>query len=66
AEDTVIESESRAEVREALARLPRRTAAVLVMRHGGMSYAEVATPSGSRSGTSGPCSAGRSRLSARR
>jgi RNA polymerase sigma factor (sigma-70 family) len=33
AEDTVIEREARAEVRRVLARLPRRSAAVLVMRH---------------------------------
>jgi RNA polymerase sigma factor (sigma-70 family) len=42
AEDAVIDQEARAEVRRILARLPRRTAAVLVMRHGGMSYAEIA------------------------
>jgi RNA polymerase sigma factor (sigma-70 family) len=41
-EDTVIDREARAEVRRVLARLPRRSAAVLVMRHGGMSYAEIA------------------------
>ena len=41
-EDTVIEREARADVRRVLARLPRRTAAVLVMRHGGMSYVEIA------------------------
>src|SRR6201997_5069121 len=41
-EDTVMEREARAEVRRVLARLPRRSAAVLVMRHGGMSYAEIA------------------------
>ena len=34
-EDTVIEREARAEVRRVLARLPRRTAAVLVMRQAG-------------------------------
>jgi RNA polymerase sigma factor (sigma-70 family) len=41
-EDTVIVREARAEVRRVLARLPRRSAALLVMRHGGMSYAEIA------------------------
>ncbi|MBV9803746.1 MAG: sigma-70 family RNA polymerase sigma factor [Solirubrobacterales bacterium] len=41
-DDTVIEREARAEVRQILARLPRRTAAVLVMRHGGMRYVEIA------------------------
>ena len=41
-EETVIEREARAEVRRVLRRLPRRTAAVLVMRHGGMSYVEIA------------------------
>ncbi len=42
AEDAVIDREARAEVRSMLGRLPRRSAAVLVMRHGGMSYAEIA------------------------
>jgi len=42
AEDTVIEREAQAELRRVLRRLPRRSAAVLVMRHGGMSYAEIA------------------------
>jgi RNA polymerase sigma-70 factor (ECF subfamily) len=41
-EETVIEREARAEVRRVLRRLPRRSAAVLVMRHGGMSYVEIA------------------------
>ena len=41
-EDMVIDRETRADVRRVLARLPRRSAAVLVMRHGGMSYAEIA------------------------
>src|SRR5579875_1676675 len=41
-EDTVIEREGRAEVRRVLARLPRRSAAILVMRHSGMSYLEIA------------------------
>ncbi|MGH2916053.1 MAG: sigma-70 family RNA polymerase sigma factor [Solirubrobacteraceae bacterium] len=42
AEEAVIDRESRAEVRSVLGRLPRRSAAVLVMRHGGLSYAEIA------------------------
>jgi RNA polymerase sigma-70 factor (ECF subfamily) len=41
-EETVIDREARAEVRRVLRRLPRRSAAVLVMRHGGMSYVEIA------------------------
>jgi RNA polymerase sigma-70 factor (ECF subfamily) len=49
-EDTVIEREARADVRRVLARLPRRTAAVLVMRHGGMSYVEIAEALGVKVG----------------
>lgn len=45
-EEAVIERESRAEVRQALERLRHRSAAVLVMRHGGMTYAEMATALG--------------------
>ena len=41
-EETVLDRESRAEVRLALRRLPRRAATVLVLRHNGLSYAEVA------------------------
>jgi RNA polymerase sigma factor (sigma-70 family) len=41
-EEKVLERESRAEVRRALSRLPRRAATVLVLRHNGLSYAEVA------------------------
>lgn len=41
-EETVIDQEAGAELRRLLRRLPRRSAAVLVMRHGGMSYAEIA------------------------
>jgi RNA polymerase sigma factor (sigma-70 family) len=41
-EETVLDRESRLEVRRALARLPRRGAIVLVLRHNGLSYAEVA------------------------
>jgi RNA polymerase sigma-70 factor (ECF subfamily) len=41
-EETVLDQESRVEVRQALGRLPRRSATVLVLRHSGLSYAEVA------------------------
>ena len=41
--ERVVESkETRREVREALARLPRKPAAVLTLRYSGLSYAEVA------------------------
>jgi RNA polymerase sigma-70 factor (ECF subfamily) len=50
AEDVVIERETRADVRRVLARLPRRSAAVLVMRHGGMSYVEIADALGVKAG----------------
>jgi RNA polymerase sigma factor (sigma-70 family) len=53
AEDTVIDRESRAEVRRVLRRLPRRSAAALVMRHGGMSYVEIAEALGVRVGNVG-------------
>ena len=49
-EETVIERERRADVRRVLRRLPRRSAAVLVMRHGGMSYVEIAEALGVRVG----------------
>lgn len=52
-EDTVIEREARADVRRVLGRLPRRTAAVLVMRHGGMSYVEIAEALGVKVGQVG-------------
>jgi RNA polymerase sigma-70 factor (ECF subfamily) len=42
----VEEAERRREVRRALARLPERTASVLLLRHSGLSYAEVATALG--------------------
>jgi RNA polymerase sigma-70 factor (ECF subfamily) len=42
AEEAVMDRESRDEVRKALGHLPRRSAAVLVMRYGGMSYLEIA------------------------
>lgn len=41
-EETVLDRESRTEVRRALSRLPRKSATVLVLRHNGLSYAEVA------------------------
>jgi RNA polymerase sigma factor (sigma-70 family) len=50
AEDAVIEREARAQLRGVLRRLPRRSAAVLVMRHGGMSYAEIADALGVKVG----------------
>src|SRR5579871_5076087 len=53
AEETVIERERRAELRRVLARLPRRSAAVLVMRHGGMSYLEIAEALGVKVGNVG-------------
>jgi RNA polymerase sigma factor (sigma-70 family) len=40
--DAVVTLDERRRVREALARLPRRQAVVLVLRHSGLSYAEVA------------------------
>ena len=53
AEETVLARESRAEVRQVLRRLPRRTAAILVMRHGGMSYLEIADALGIAVGSVG-------------
>ena len=53
AEDTVIDRERRAEIRRVLRRLPRRSAAVLVMRHGGMSYVEIAEALGVKVGNVG-------------
>jgi RNA polymerase sigma factor (sigma-70 family) len=40
--DTVVTLEERRRVRAALAQLPRRQAVALVLRHSGLSYAEVA------------------------
>jgi RNA polymerase sigma-70 factor (ECF subfamily) len=42
AADTVVTLDERRRVREALARLPRTQAVALVLRHSGVSYAEVA------------------------
>jgi RNA polymerase sigma factor (sigma-70 family) len=53
AEQLALERESRAELRAALARLPHRSAAVVVMRHGGMSYAEIAAALGIKVGNVG-------------
>jgi RNA polymerase sigma factor (sigma-70 family) len=50
AEEAVIGREARAELRRALDRLPRRSAAVLVMRHAGMSYLEIAAALGVKVG----------------
>jgi RNA polymerase sigma factor (sigma-70 family) len=50
AEDTVIDREARGELRRVLARLPRRSGAALVMRHSGMSYAEIAEALGVKVG----------------
>lgn len=52
-EETVIERERREEVRRVLRRLPRRPAAVLVMRHCGMSYVEIANALGVKVGQVG-------------
>ena len=41
--DAVVTLDERRRVRQALARLPRRQAVALVLRHSGLSYAEVAT-----------------------
>jgi RNA polymerase sigma-70 factor (ECF subfamily) len=49
-EDTVLGREAREELRRVLARLPHRSAAVLVMRHGGMSYLEIADALGVKVG----------------
>jgi RNA polymerase sigma factor (sigma-70 family) len=40
--DAVVTLEERSRVRSALVRLPRRQAVALVLRHSGLSYAEVA------------------------
>ena len=52
-ERLVEEAEQRREVRRALNRLPQRTAAVLMLRHSGLSYAEVATALGIKVGNVG-------------
>ncbi len=50
AEETVIERERRADIRRVLCRLPHRSAAVLVMRHGGLNYVEIAEALGVKVG----------------
>jgi RNA polymerase sigma-70 factor (ECF subfamily) len=40
--DTVVTRDERNRVRQALATLPRKQATALVLRHSGLSYAEVA------------------------
>jgi RNA polymerase sigma-70 factor (ECF subfamily) len=52
-ERLVEDAEQRREVRRALGRLPQRTAAVLMLRHSGLSYAEVATALGIKVGNVG-------------
>src|SRR6266849_6831578 len=52
-ERLVEEAEQRREVRRALSRLPQRTAAVLMLRHSGLSYVEVATALGIKVGNVG-------------
>jgi RNA polymerase sigma-70 factor (ECF subfamily) len=51
--DTVVTLDERRRVRAALARLPRRHAVALVLRHSGLSYAEVAAALGLSSGSVG-------------
>jgi RNA polymerase sigma factor (sigma-70 family) len=46
-------ADQRRQVRRALSRLPERTAAVLMLRYSGLSYAEVATALGIRVGNVG-------------
>jgi RNA polymerase sigma-70 factor (ECF subfamily) len=41
--DTVVTRDERSQVRAALSRLPRKQAVALVLRHSGLSYADVAT-----------------------
>lgn len=45
-EAEAIAAEERAHVRDALARMPAQTAALLVLRHSGLSYAELASALG--------------------
>ena len=51
--DAVVTSDDRRQVRAALARLPRKQAAALVLRHSGLSYAEVAAALGTSPGSVG-------------
>jgi RNA polymerase sigma-70 factor (ECF subfamily) len=52
-EGIVEAGERRREVRRVLARLPERTASVLLLRHSGLSYAEIATALGMKVGNVG-------------
>jgi RNA polymerase sigma-70 factor (ECF subfamily) len=52
-EGIVEAAEQRREVRRVLARLPERTASVLLLRHSGLSYAEVASALGLKVGNVG-------------
>jgi RNA polymerase sigma factor (sigma-70 family) len=49
-EELCLDREAEAEVREALARLPEHAATVLLLRHSGLSYAEVAEAMGVKAG----------------
>jgi RNA polymerase sigma factor (sigma-70 family) len=51
--ETVVTREDRSRVRAALAGLPRKQAVALVLRHSGLSYAEVAAALGSSPGSVG-------------
>ncbi len=51
--DTVVALEERRRVRTALVRLPRRQAVALVLRHSGLSYADVAAALGISPGSVG-------------
>jgi RNA polymerase sigma factor (sigma-70 family) len=52
-EELVLDRAARQDVRDALGRLPRRAATVLVLRHSGFSYAEVAEAMGTGIGQVG-------------
>lgn len=52
-EESVMDNETRAELRRALSRLPDRSASVLVLRHGGLSYVEIADSLGIKVGQVG-------------
>jgi RNA polymerase sigma-70 factor (ECF subfamily) len=51
--ETVVMLEERSRVRAALARLPRKQAVALVLRHSGLSYADVAATLGMSTGSVG-------------
>jgi RNA polymerase sigma factor (sigma-70 family) len=52
-EQLVEQADDRRKVRRALSKLPRRTAALLMLRYSGLSYAEVATALGMKVGNVG-------------